>query len=421
MAQKTTVPPAFRPPGPSVYINPKNPSPSAAVTAIFGDAYVEMAKLTYGQNVKTNLLVQSAHQYSARLTQMIDEYQGALTAIGMTPPLRSMDTWPWLSVNAFGPDIYDLINDVVKDGQLRSNAARQFTHILLPQANNGVLINRRIRTAYEVTNVSGTDEKVEFSVTIHIYSATPAVRPAQNDRDLIAEFDDTKGARIIPLHAGCYKVCASYDKTDNGLMPKVQLEQTANLDGSELLSAIRPKALGWSRTDVRLWEKTVLQTIVDTGIVNTLRYGNNSAVFLENLLNCVLLRNICLLCTDDKEGFGLDGITNIELMSRDDTNPVVISSRLMPPPRYENTCEYPDGSLLSTDLSKCASATRNSIRTAVQKPDKDAPVQKTKQADTNKEPEDADLLNSLSKLLNADNPRPSPKAAGVLRINKKGG
>lgn len=421
MAQKTTVPPTFRPPGPSVYINPKNPDPSVAVTAIFGDAYVDMAKLAYGQNIKTDLLVQSAHQYSARLTQMIDEYQNALTATGMTPSLRSMDTWPWLSINAFGPDIYSLINDVVQDDRLRSNAARQFTHILLPPVNCGVLLNRRVRTAYEITDVTRTDKEVEFSVTIHIYRATPAVRPAPNNRDLIAEFDDAKGARIIPLHAGMYKVRACCEKSDGSLMPKIQLEQTAGLDGSELLSAIRPKALGWSRTDVRLWEKAILQTIVDTSVVNTLRYDNNSAVFLENLLNCILLRNICLLSASDRETFGLDGITNIEVMSCDDAEPIVISSRLIPPPWCENTCEYPDSSLLSTDLSKCASATRNSIRTAGQKPDKDALKQETKQAETSKEPEDADLLNSLSKLLDENNPRLSPKAAGVLRINKKGG
>lgn len=258
MAKKQKIPPAFHVREPSRHYDPG--TPTVEPMDIYCDAFKTEAFMDVPESGRTEeRLMRSARKTVDKLLKMQDDYFDLLRHTGVLVPTKELDEWPLIAVD-LPPGLTGAILVKMLDNITPTPAnTALLKKVLIPPVNRGhVSVFDCVHIFYEVLDTDPED--FSYTLRLHLYDDMPYPVVDEDTGHIID--GPTLPERLTPVALTDLRIHVL--ETEDGTGYTAEVEALRNITGPEILSSLRPKVLGWDRRQVRLWEKTKLQTAVDS-------------------------------------------------------------------------------------------------------------------------------------------------------------
>lgn len=291
MSQKDTIPAQFRTKEPSANIVENNealvrfiPLYSAAL-----DNY--LSAINHRKKVSNTTTYRQANTALKRLDQMIAQYKQTAAAQGLYAGLEQTEDWPIYDMTK-----YNLSNLYAKPGtqaknftvNIPKNMAAALYQVICPPTNKGVMYQTdESRVCFEIIDVDA--DMHGYTVNVYAYHILP--RAAVMSDGLIQQYTGTDIKDMTLTHVGTYHIYLLADQPTVSVTA-FRIDTIKTVGAQEIYTALRPKALRWSKPEVRLWEDTVIQAYTDFSEVFRIRQMPVDVIFAYFYLNIILMTNL---------------------------------------------------------------------------------------------------------------------------------
>lgn len=291
MSQKETIPSQFKAREPSDNLTDESGT-LVRFVPLYGEAIGNYLKgINRRKKINDQTAQRQANQAMLRLDQMIEQYKQTASAQGIYAGLEQTADWPIYDMTE-----YKLSNLYAKPGSqsqsfafhVPKSMAAALYQVICPPTNTGVMYQTaESRVCFEIIGVD--ENKHGYTVNLYAYHILP--RAIIMSDGLIQQKTSKNPKDMTLTHVGTYHIYLATDQ-DSITMTNFHIDCLKTIQPQDIYMTLKPKMLRWSRTEVRLWEDTVIQAYADFDEVFRRRKMPIDIIFAYFYLNIILMTNL---------------------------------------------------------------------------------------------------------------------------------